>query len=788
MSKVKPGINDIKTKYPKLEKEWNYELNNGINPSNISAHSHKKYWWKCNKEHSYLASPGNRAYGYGCPYCAHKLPISGENDLATLYPSLAKEWDYIKNKGTKPSDVFPYTSKKYWWNCDNGHSYLASVANRTYGYGCPYCAHKLPIRGQNDLETVNPSLAKEWDYDKNKGIKPSDVLPMSNQKYWWKCNKGHSYSASIYARTNGDGCPFCSGHRVLKGFNDLATLNPKLAAEWDYEKNYPLLPEQVTKSSGKKVWWVCNKGHEWQTTIAKRNVDGLGCPYCSGRYPIAGENDLQTVNPLLAKEWHPTKNGNLTPQMVLPNSDKSVYWICPFCKHEWKAKISNRNHNQGCPNCAKRNKTSFPEQAVFYYIKHVFSDAINSYTDIFSNQMELDIYIPSKKIGIEYDGIYHDGQKRDILKYNICKENKIYLIRISEVQRENIMELCDYFIPSKYLRPYDGGLDKTIQELFSLLDISNVEINISKDKNKIYEQYLTKLKANSLAEKYPSIAKEWHPTKNGNLNPDMFNWGSSDKVWWRCNICGNEWEATIASRTSNNAGCPICAKKRTKQGQLKHHLKNGKNTLIAKYPEIAKEWNYTRNTNLDISQITPNSNEKMWWICNKGHEWKTTVNSRTRGTKCPYCSGKKVLTGVNDLVTKNPTLAQLWNQQKNNIFPNEIMEKSNKKVWWICDKGHEWEATVASMTRTGKCPYCSGHKVLSGFNDLKTLRPDLMEEWDYKENESIKPNEITVHSGKKAWWICKKCGNKWYAVIDSRSKGHGCPFCARERSKKNKNL
>lgn len=786
MSKVKLGINDIKTKYPDLVKEWDYELNKDVDPCTISAHSHKKYYWICKNGHSYSATVSNRTAGHECPYCAHKKPIKGVNDLETIYPLIAKEWDIDANKGIQPSEVMPHSSKKYMWKCEKGHSYSASINNRTNGYGCPYCSKRLPIKGINDLETLFPSSINEWDYELNYPVTPDKVSAKSNKKYLWKCEKGHSYLAQPYARLQGNGCPYCSGHQVLKGFNDLATINPTLASEWNYKKNGKLSPTDVTKSSSKKVWWVCEKGHEWQSTISHRN-NNLGCPYCSGRYPIVGETDLQTVNPVLAKEWHPTKNGDLTPQMVLPNSDKRVYWLCPICKYEWQDKISNRNsRNSGCPKCRKRNKTSFPEQAIFYYVKQVFPDALNSYKDIFQNQMELDIYIPSKKIGIEYDGNYHKGQKRDAAKYDVCKENRIHLIRISEIPRDDIANLCDTFIVSKHLRSTDGGLDQTIHELFSLLKVSNISINVSRDKNDIYNQYLTRLKENSLADSFPLIAKEWHPSKNGMLRPETFNWGSGEKVWWKCQKCGNEWQATIASRTSNNVGCPLCARKKTKHAQLQHHLDNGKNTLIAKYPSIAKEWNYARNMKYDILQITPSSNEKVWWICKKGHEWKTTVNSRTSGTKCPYCSGKKVILGQTDLASKNPSLAKIWNYKMNSISPTEITEKSNKKVWWVCDKGHEWQASVSSMSRRNKCPYCSGHRVLKGFNDLETLRPDLMKEWDYDENIDINPSEVTEHSGKKAWWTCQKCGYKWYSVIDSRSKGHGCPSCARERNKKNK--
>ena len=79
--------------------------------------------------------------------------------------------------------------------------------------------------------------------------------------------------------------------------------NAELMAEWNWERNTDVSPSQLTLGSHKKAWWKCSKGHEWQAIIQGRNK-GSGCPYCSGRYVVEGENDLQTVNPTLANEWN----------------------------------------------------------------------------------------------------------------------------------------------------------------------------------------------------------------------------------------------------------------------------------------------------------------------------------------------------------------------------------------------------------------------------------------------------------------------------------------------------
>ena len=242
-------------------------------------YSSKKVWWKCSSGHEWQATIGSRNKGNGCPHCSGRLVIKGKNDLQTINPILVKEWNYEKNNGLTPMDITPNSDKKLWWKCSNGHEWQARIADRNSGHGCPYCAGQKVLKGNNDLQTVNPILAKEWNYEKNNGLTPTDVMPNSSKKVWWKCSEGHEWQAIIADRNRGCGCPYCAGRKVAKGYNDLQTVNPILASEWNFEKNNGLTPMDITPNSGKKVWWKCSKGHEWQARIANRNK-GSGCPYC----------------------------------------------------------------------------------------------------------------------------------------------------------------------------------------------------------------------------------------------------------------------------------------------------------------------------------------------------------------------------------------------------------------------------------------------------------------------------------------------------------------------------
>ena len=206
-----------------------------------------------------------------------------------------------------------------------------------------------------------PELLAEWDYSKNVGIDPQNIMHRSKKvKAWWKCSEGHEWQALVANRTHGSGCPICVLSASVQKRNaqriasrgSLASTNPQLAAEWHPTKNGDILPSNVTPSSNKKVWWLCNNGHEWQAAVADRYCRGTNCPFCSGRLVIPGVNDLATTAPLLAAEWHPTLNGNLSPSNVKAGSNKKVWWQCLY-GHEWEAAINCRHHGNGCPICDK---------------------------------------------------------------------------------------------------------------------------------------------------------------------------------------------------------------------------------------------------------------------------------------------------------------------------------------------------------------------------------------------------------------------------------------------------
>lgn len=282
--------------------------------------------------------------------------------------AILAEWDSAKNAPLTPGDVSAGSHRKVWWRCRAGHSWQAQVRSRVNGAGCPMCANRRLQRGKNDLASVFPTLAAEWDRMKNGDARPEDELTGSERYAWWRCAQGHSWRATIVSRTRGSGCPICTGRTALKGTNDLSTLFPQIAAQWDSQRNGRLAPEDVTPFSNKRVWWRCDLGHTWQAVIAARTSNQSDCPYCTGKLVLAGFNDLATQEPEIAAQWEPTLNGQLEPTMVTPGSRKRVWWICQD-GHVWKTAVYSRTGPErcGCPVCAgkaKRGKRyTLPEAA-----------------------------------------------------------------------------------------------------------------------------------------------------------------------------------------------------------------------------------------------------------------------------------------------------------------------------------------------------------------------------------------------------------------------------------------
>ena len=518
-----------------------------------------------------------------------------------------------------------------------------------------------------------------------------------------------------------------------------------------------------------------------------------------GNTLVKGENDLATLQPYIAEEWDYDKNIGLRPEDFTSKSGKKVWWKCRICENTWQATIHNRVcHRTGCPYCAKHMQSSFPEQAIYYYIMQLFPDAVNKY--IYSGQKEIDVYIPSLKIGIEHDGVnWHDDAQRDEEKNRELRELGIWLIRVREscgtkhAQPAPEGTGCIIEYNSKGDEHFTGdeslsiAIAETLRAIY-LLKIRQVPpmnidhlIDLERDTGAIMKQYYTCLREKSLAVRYPEIASEWDYEKNGALTPDKVPYGFNRNVWWRCKEYGHSFSMAVKTRTAMKCSCPYCTR---------HRVLPGFNDLATTHPEIAVQWDYDRNE-LKPSEVLSGNRKKVWWKCRScGQSYLMSIVYRINhdDTRCPICNGKTISVGINDLATTHPEVAAQWDYDRNTRKPTEVTFGPREEVWWKCNHcGGSYLMRISTKACQNQgCPYCSGHRVLAGFNDLDSRYPFISAEWDYDKNAKT-PAEVSYGSKDKAWWKCSKCGCSWEAVICNRTKANrptGCPQCGRKRRSK----
>ena len=623
----------LKKDYPDIYKLWNHERNSddGLTFDEITPGSGRKVWWRCEHGHEWQAIVCNVvSKKSGCPYCSGLKAIRGENDLATINPELAKEWNADKNGDLKPEDYTPGSGKKVWWKCKKGHEWEAVISSRNSGVGCPYCAGRKVLEGFNDLATTNPDILSEWNYDKNT-LNPSEVSFGSEKKVWWRCKHGHEWQAMVGDRVRGRGCPICSHRQILHGKNTIDATSPSIAKMWNYERNGDLKPSDVVSGSGKLIWWKCENGHEWRA--APYNiVKGQGCPICSNRTVVKGFNDLETLNPELAAEWNYAKNGNLKPSDIIAGSTKSVWWKCKK-GHEWQARVYSRNQNHSCPFCNAYKVTSIPEKSIVYYLRKA-GITVEENKKI-AGAKEVDIYIPSTNTAIEYDGQYwHKDKRRDNDKNEICRKIGIRLIRIREPNMPTLNGYSKDYTIDKLTTDY-SYMNPVIAWVLTQFNIKNHDIDIIRD-----IQHIQKLFDNYSIDSIntiPELANEWDYNKNIVSIDSVSKW-SKMKAWWKCSKCGYSYECIVANKY-NGAKCPKCANTK---------LISGHNDLATTRKDLLKMWNYEKN-DIPPSSIRAGSNRKVWWKCKKGHEWQATPHNISKGQGCPYCAGKKVVHEENDL-------------------------------------------------------------------------------------------------------------------------------------------
>lgn len=350
--------------------------------------------------------------------------------FAEAYPDRIADWS-DENDDT-PWDVTHKSRLKRKWVCGKGHTFTCAVGDVATGVGCGVCSGRQVVAGVNDLQTHHPGLAKQWMTDKN-DIHPSQVSRGSGRRGWWQCDLLHEWRATVSDRAGGRGCPFCTGRRILPGYNDLATLNPEALTFWDFSRNDED-PSNVAPGSHKKVWWMGGCGHSWFAPIRHVAQKGYGCSVCAGRLGGHEHNNLKTVHPHLAGEWHPTRNDR-NPEDVTHSSGYEAWWLCEK-GHEFQVRVNQRAHFQtGCAACSRVSESK-PEADLAAFVESLGLEVIRNDRKVLKG-LELDIIVPEKNVAIEFNGLYWHSEKH---KSNTFHKDKSVLAEEAGVTLIHVWE------------------------------------------------------------------------------------------------------------------------------------------------------------------------------------------------------------------------------------------------------------------------------------------------------------------------------------------------------------
>lgn len=699
-----------------LISQWDSEKNT-VDPSTIKRQEDQFYWaCKVHKSHKWKTSVRQRLMGQGCPYCANKK-VCETNSLKASYPNIAQLWHTTKNGNKTSSDFVFGSAYKAWWQCDKKGDHIWQDKIRSLsldGKSCPGCKQK-DLEEYTSLAAVNPEAAKEWHLFKNSPLTPKDIASNSQVKYWWQCSKDkrHEWQATAASRNHiKSGCPCCAGKKLCPG-NSFWEVHPGIAEQWHPNKNKNITPMHVLAGTKKKYWWKCNKAddHEWKTSCSER-ARGQNCPYCAGRR-VSKSNSLKAKFPIVAKQWHPTKNGDLTPLDVTHGSKQKVWWQCSLHpEHIWESTVNGRTsqHGRGCPMCTRQ--TSIPEVRILAELQTLFPET-SSREKI--QGLEVDIYISSLKIGIEFDGSYfHKGKiERDRNKSLKLAKYGVSLIR---VRQEPLKKIFPQDVEVKNKELTKSELNIIIQGISTLTTERGIKHELTAYQelvdfigdnifNKYVSYFPNPFPEETLAATHQKISKLWDYEKNYPLTPQNFKAFSQKKVHWKCiKHSDHLWEAKIATTVTHNGGCPFCS----------FHRVSDLNRLSISYPQIAKQWHQKLNGEKSPDDFGKASREVVWWQCDKDirHVWDTPIQVRV-GQKqgCPFCAGKRV-NESNSLAANKPEVAKEWHPSKNNdLTPADVTLQSGKQVWWLCPNRHEQFQPISSRVNRKKgCPYCSGLK------------------------------------------------------------------------------
>lgn len=505
-----------------------------------------------------------------------------------------------------------------------------------------------------------PMLLNQWDYDMNPDDPATVNASERSPARHWKCSKcGYRWESSVESRKQSKGsCPCCSGRAILSGYNDVLTLVPDILNLFSPDDNPGIDLSTLGIGSKARIVWKCpDCGRQWKTELHARIQSKNGCYEvipCPHRNTLKRKpEDVPFISeePSMLRFWDYSNNPD--PSTIKSNSTTPVSLCCPDCGHRWfPSPVNFFRGTRKCPACE---------------LRHAVKPGV---TDVFTLVPQLmDYYDPALNPGVDMSKLGISSKKEIHWRCPICK-------------REWFDPVC-----------------------FRILS-ENGEYRVKHCR----ECYLKDPERYVPVAAVPELTKFWDYSRNTrDINLTASN--STDSVYWRCKICGHEWQASPHSRLRTSGECPCCGSGKA--------IVSGYNDALTIHPELAKIYDPDLNPNISLSTVASTSNTEFLWKCSIcGCVWTATVrNTLLSFCHCPSCNNSKVIPGFNSFRAMHPDLMLEWNFINNYAIcdPDTISDSYEKNVWWICpnNSSHIYpmppcERTMYQKRGKESCPFCKG--------------------------------------------------------------------------------
>lgn len=768
---------------PYLMKFWDKERNT-VDPTMVSAFDSREAFWRCKTcNYGWVQTIQNRntAKRGKCP--CHEMQRVTSDDVypgyfhsfGELNPRIAQFFNDELNNGITPYKVARLSTQPVYLNCPTNpnHPPFLIVVNAipsTPPFGCPICMQQASDFYNLMLQV--PASTTMW--DPSNELKLADARTYMPKSAKFICEKGHHFSRAIRTFVKDQSCPYCMLDSVAK--------HPEMMRFWDFSKNSNQNPDILSVHASEHANWLCPKcGYSWNTEINTRFISRGTCPCCEEKVVFqSGVNDLLSLLPQAALDILPEDNPNLDLSSIPIRNDVFINWDCHMCHYKWvtssngrTAKDSNKNYRlRTCPVCAGVKRTAN------YYIEH--------YPEVFADYNEEENGKPFSAID--------DTEIKDLFWWNCrnedCLETYPATIQQKISTRNSFSKGCLYCAGKKVLREKSfAALHPDMIEEYdsrNLLDPFEVTEHSTRTVSWVcrnnpehtwqanfYERASgykrcpvcnphPKYKV-MLYEMYPELEKYY--SKENRRSFKSYALQSNEKPLWTCDN-GHTYPNSIYRLSQRGFFyCPLC------EGSI---VVAEINSVTAKRKDIVDQWS-CKNDFLP-EEVYYNTTSPVLWECPtcSGTYAFPVSDKREGNVSCPYCNGRRVLSGFNEI----PSWLIKEYSLKNEVPISEYPVNSVHKVLWTCPTCHGDYLYRICDREIGddSCPYCRHKKILSGFNSFADTDPDLAKEWS-SDNPDL-PSEYMKSSWYRALWTCPTChGNYFYRICDRELDDDSCPYC-----------